>query len=85
MKDNPMKTIHLPYKLFSQSRFSEGGSGATEQDKGLSELGAKILSEKKKKKKSRRGKNFLSFLWVELVRLFINWLFFKPVLACFLR
>ena len=22
MKDNPMKTIHLPYKLFSQSRFS---------------------------------------------------------------
>ena len=22
MKDNPVKTIHLPYKWFSQSRFS---------------------------------------------------------------
>ena len=22
MKDNPMKSIHLPYKWFSQSRFS---------------------------------------------------------------
>ena len=59
----------------------EGGSGGAEQDKGLSKLGAKILNEKKR----RHGKNFLSFLWVKLVRWFINCLFFRRVLACFLR
>ena len=57
MKDNLVKTIHLPYKLFPR---------------------AKILSEEKKR---RRGKNFLSFLCVEPVCWFNNWLF----LACFLR
>ena len=61
----------------------KGGSGGAEQDMLLwaDTLGAKILSEKKRK----RGKTDLWVLWVELVRLLINWLFSRRVLACFLR
>ena len=51
----------------------KGGSGGAEQDMLLwaDTLGAKILSERKRK----RGKTDLWVLWVELVRLLINWLF----------
>ena len=58
----------------------KGGSGGAEQDKGLDTLGAKTLSEKKRK----HGKTDLWVLWVELVRLLINWLFSRHALACFL-
>ena len=57
MKDNLVKSIHLPYKWFSQSRFSceqEGGSGGAEQDKGLLDtLGTKIVSEKKEARENK--------------------------------
>ena len=58
MKDNPVKNIHLPYKWFSQSRFSLSKMEVVEAQRkryrGYQILGAKILSEKKKKKGSAR-------------------------------
>ena len=38
------------HHTINQIGVSQGGSGGAKQDKGLSKLGAKILSEKKKKK-----------------------------------
>ena len=56
MKDNPVKNIHLPYKWFSQSRFSLSNMEVVEAQRkryrGYQILGTKILSEKKKKKGS---------------------------------
>ena len=56
----------------------KGGSGGAEQDTLLWALKYWV-----KKKKARE--NNLWVLCVELVPLLINWLFFKRVLACFLR
>ena len=75
MKDNPVKNIHLPYKCFFESNFSLSKMEVVEAQrrryKGYQILGAKILSEKKRK----RGKNILLVLWVKPVRWFINWLY----------
>ena len=65
MKDNPVKNIHLPYKWFSQSRFSLSKMEVVEAQRkryrGYQILGAKILSEKKKKKEVRE-KHFVSLV-----------------------
>ena len=74
MKDNPVKNIHLPYKCFFESSFSLSKMEVVEVQrrryKGYQILGAKLLSEKKRK----HGKNILLVLWVKPVRWFINWL-----------
>ena len=75
MKDNPVKNIHLPYKCSFESNFSLSKMEVVEAQrrryKGYQILGAKILSEKKRK----CGKNILLVLWVKPVRWFINWLY----------
>ena len=81
MKDNLVKNIHLPYKWFSQSKFSLSKMEVVEAQrkryKGYQILGIKILIPVRW--------FILSVLWVEPVRWFINWLCSSVFSPCFLK